>query len=72
MSGVENWSASKLLGEHVGGFTVRSICSVTKISVVPSNVTDIPDMRNGQNAAMDNRETPILLISVGAKCVLTS
>ncbi|XP_021812747.1 uncharacterized protein LOC110755775 isoform X2 [Prunus avium] len=72
MPGVENWSASKLLGEHVGGSAVRSICSVSKISIVPSDVTNIPDMRNGQNAATENRETPVLLISVGAKRVLTS
>ncbi|CAL9009232.1 unnamed protein product [Prunus brigantina] len=71
MPGVENWSASKLLGEHVGGSAVRSICSVSKISIVLSDVTNIPDT-NGQNAAMENIETPVLLISVGAKRVLTS
>ncbi|KAH0981980.1 hypothetical protein GBA52_009157 [Prunus armeniaca] len=71
MSGVENWSASKLLGEHVGGSAVRSICSVSKISIVLSDVTNIPDT-NGQSAAMENIETPVLLISVGAKRVLTS
>ncbi|KAI3787476.1 hypothetical protein L1987_41973 [Smallanthus sonchifolius] len=30
-SGVDNWSASKLLGEHVGGSAVRSLCSVQKL-----------------------------------------
>ncbi|BFG39861.1 hypothetical protein CerSpe_261350 [Prunus speciosa] len=40
--------------------------------MVPSNVTNIPDMRNGQNAAIENIETPVLLISVCAKRVLTS
>ncbi|CAL8163230.1 unnamed protein product [Prunus armeniaca] len=57
--GVEKWSPSKLLGEHVGGSVVRSICYVSKISIVPSDVTNIPDMRNGQNAAMENIETPV-------------
>ncbi|BFG29943.1 hypothetical protein CerSpe_162180 [Prunus speciosa] len=44
MPGVENWSASKLLREHVGGSAVRSICLVSKISIVPSDATNIPDM----------------------------
>ncbi|VVA30531.1 PREDICTED: WD repeat-containing 6 [Prunus dulcis] len=50
----------------------RSICSVSKITTVPSDLTNISDMRNGQNAAMENIETPVLLISVGAKWVSTS
>ncbi|KAL6280060.1 hypothetical protein ACE6H2_016941 [Prunus campanulata] len=40
--------------------------------MVPSNVTNIPDIRNGQDAAIENIETPVLLISVFAKRVLTS
>ncbi|CAB4278416.1 unnamed protein product [Prunus armeniaca] len=52
MPGVENWSASKLLGEHVGGSAMRSICCVSKISIVPSDVTNIPD-------TMENIETPL-------------
>ncbi|RXI09591.1 hypothetical protein DVH24_036055 [Malus domestica] len=66
--GVENWSASKLLGEHVGGSAVRSICCVSKLYIVPSDAASI----NEKNAAAENRETPVLLISVGAKRVLTS
>ncbi|CAN6706203.1 unnamed protein product [Malus baccata var. baccata] len=66
--GVENWSASKLLGEHVGGSAVRSICCSSKLYIVPSDTANI----NGKNAAAENRETPVLLISVGAKRVFTS
>ncbi|KAB2620162.1 hypothetical protein D8674_041787 [Pyrus ussuriensis x Pyrus communis] len=53
--GVENWSASKLLGSML-------------LNIVPSDTANI----NGKNAAAENRETPVLLISVGAKRVLTS
>ncbi|KAM1827142.1 hypothetical protein ACFX13_026409 [Malus domestica] len=66
--GVENWSASKLLGEHVGGSAVRSICCASKLYIVPSDTANI----NGKNAAAENRETPVLLISVGARRVFTS
>ncbi|PRQ45100.1 hypothetical protein RchiOBHm_Chr3g0486501 [Rosa chinensis] len=72
MPDVENWSGSKLLGEHVGGSAVRSICSVSKINILQSDMTGIPNLRTGNNGATENRETPTLLISVGAKRVLTS
>nr|XP_011467078.1 PREDICTED: uncharacterized protein LOC101298466 [Fragaria vesca subsp. vesca] len=72
MPGVENWSGSKLLGEHVGGSAVRSICSVSKINILPSDMTSYLNMRTRDNEATENRETPALLISVGAKRVLTS
>ncbi|XP_071686750.1 uncharacterized protein [Rutidosis leptorrhynchoides] len=64
-SGVDNWSASKLLGEHVGGSAVRSLCSVLKVHTI----TD--DIKN-QDKAIDDQEDPFLLISVGAKRVLTA
>ncbi|CAN1236319.1 WD repeat-containing protein 6 [Linum grandiflorum] len=62
--GVESWCMSKLLGEHVGGSAVRTICTVGKIHAITSN--SATDQRN------EDRETPFLLISVGAKRVLTS
>ncbi|CAN1353164.1 WD repeat-containing protein 6 [Linum perenne] len=65
--GVESWSMSKLLGEHVGGSAVRSICTVAKVHTIASN--SATDQRNEQN---EDREKPYLLISVGAKRVLTS
>lgn len=72
MPGVENWSGSKLLGEHVGGSAVRSICYVSKISILLSDMTGYLNVRTCDNEATENRETPALLISVGAKRVLTS
>uniref|UniRef100_A0A5B7C8Q1 WD repeat-containing protein 6 n=1 Tax=Davidia involucrata TaxID=16924 RepID=A0A5B7C8Q1_DAVIN len=69
---VESWSASKLLGEHVGGSAVRSICCVSKIHTIAADLTGMPNGINIQNVALDDRENPFLLISVGAKQVLTS
>ncbi|KAK9266700.1 hypothetical protein L1049_007353 [Liquidambar formosana] len=70
--GVENWSSSKLLGEHVGGSAVRSVCFVSKVHIIATDVTSIPNVINRQNAASEDRVNPLLLISVGAKRVLTS
>ncbi|KAJ1412523.1 WD40/YVTN repeat-like-containing domain superfamily [Sesbania bispinosa] len=70
--GTENWSMSKLLGEHVGGSAVRSICCVSKLHTISSDTSDVPDGRSKLNAAAEDKDNPILLISVGAKRVLTS
>ncbi|KAL5859325.1 hypothetical protein ACOSQ4_000621 [Xanthoceras sorbifolium] len=70
--GVENWSASKLLGEHVGGSAVKSICCVSEIHVIHSFVNNINEEINRQKADLEVKENPFLLISVGAKRVLTS
>ncbi|KAE8671243.1 hypothetical protein F3Y22_tig00111983pilonHSYRG00056 [Hibiscus syriacus] len=69
---VENWSASKLLGEHVGGSAVRSICFASKTHIIPSGVSTMPDMQEGQNDTSDGKQNPCLLVSVGAKRVLTT
>lgn len=58
---------SKLLGEHVGGSAVRSICCVSKLHTIPSDTTIVPD-----SATDEDKDNPTLLISVGAKRVLTS
>ncbi|KAF3567130.1 hypothetical protein DY000_02010826 [Brassica cretica] len=63
-----NWSTSELLGEHVGGSAVRSVCCVSNMHIIAS---DIPDI-GGEDSVMDDIESPCLLISVGAKRVLTS
>ncbi|THG19177.1 hypothetical protein TEA_002269 [Camellia sinensis var. sinensis] len=68
---VEEWSASSLLGEHVGGSAVRSICFVSKIHKLAADVTNMPNGINRLNADLGDRENPCLLISVGAKRVLT-
>ncbi|XP_061366242.1 uncharacterized protein LOC133309475 [Gastrolobium bilobum] len=70
--GIENWSMSKLLGEHVGGSAVRSICCVAKLHTISSYTADVPDGRSELNAVVDDKENPTLLISVGAKRVITS
>ncbi|XP_065859842.1 uncharacterized protein [Euphorbia lathyris] len=66
--GVDSWSSSKLLGEHVGGSAVRSICFVSKMHIISSDISSLYDGRSKQEK-IDN---PFLLISVGAKRVLTS
>ncbi|XP_039161352.1 WD repeat-containing protein 6 isoform X2 [Eucalyptus grandis] len=74
----DNWSSSKLLGEHVGGSAVRSICCVSNIHTTSSG-TSVSDVKGIENLPKDVKGTlmedecnPSLLISVGAKRVLTS
>ncbi|PWA96476.1 transducin family protein / WD-40 repeat family protein [Artemisia annua] len=66
-SGTDNWSASKLLGEHVGGSAVRSLCSVFKVHTLKD---DMDTKKHG--IPIDDQENQFLLISVGAKRVLTA
>ncbi|XP_060961502.1 tRNA (34-2'-O)-methyltransferase regulator trm734 [Cannabis sativa] len=70
--GVENWSESKLLGEHVGGSAVRSICYTSRIHVISSDLAKSTVALNKDDVFVENIENPFLLISVGAKRVLTS
>ncbi|XP_054801986.1 uncharacterized protein LOC129305854 isoform X2 [Prosopis cineraria] len=70
--GIENWSMSKLLGEHVGGSAVRSLCCVSKLQIISSRATNLCDGRGEPDTAIVDQDNPILLISVGAKRVLTS
>lgn len=67
--GMENWLSSQHLGEHVGGSAVRSICSVSKTHVFMP--FDIPNMVCRQNGTSEG-EDPFILISVGAKRVVTA
>nr|XP_043621149.1 WD repeat-containing protein 6 [Erigeron canadensis] len=67
-SDVDNWCASKLLGEHVGGSAVRSLCSVQTVHTLTDDKMDIKI----QGMAIDDHEDQFLLISVGAKRVLTA
>ncbi|XVE77500.1 hypothetical protein DITRI_Ditri13aG0067600 [Diplodiscus trichospermus] len=69
---MENWSTSKLLGEHVGGSAVRSICFLSKTHIIASDLSNMPGLEKGQNATSDSKQNPFLLVSVGAKRVLTS
>ncbi|KAF8401230.1 hypothetical protein HHK36_012160 [Tetracentron sinense] len=68
----ENWFASKLLGEHVGGSAVRSICFVSKVHITSVDRTYESNCRSSCTAASENINNQLLLISVGAKRVLTS
>lgn len=62
---LKNWSTSKLLGEHVGGSAVRSICCVSKMyTVLPNGIGSLKE-------DLKDLENPFLLISVGAKKVVT-
>lgn len=64
---LENWTASKLLGEHVGGSAVRSICCVSKMNIYVADSANVPFGTN-----LEDVDSPFLLISVGAKRVLTA
>ncbi|XP_020590632.1 uncharacterized protein LOC110031650 isoform X2 [Phalaenopsis equestris] len=64
----ESWRESKLLGEHIGGSAVRYICFISKIYSIGADQTCCI-----LNDVLDCSKTePTLLISVGAKQVLTS
>ncbi|XP_015968834.1 uncharacterized protein LOC107492340 [Arachis duranensis] len=69
---IENWSMSKLLGEHVGGSAVRSISCVSKLHTFSPSTTDVPGGNGELNAAVEGEDNLTLLISVGAKRVVTS
>ncbi|KAF5190872.1 Wd repeat-containing protein [Thalictrum thalictroides] len=68
----QNWFASKLFGEHVGGSAVRSICFVSKMYKTAVDKIYKFDSKYECKSALDETEIPSLLISVGAKRVLTS
>lgn len=51
---------------------MRSICPVSKIHTIPADATNMPNGTQRQHATWDGRENPFLLISVGAKRVITS
>ncbi|XP_029118842.1 uncharacterized protein [Elaeis guineensis] len=66
-----SWCESKLLGEHVGGSAVRSLCFIPKI------YTFRCETYNGSgkctcHPSIPRKDDQFLLISVGSKQVLTS
>nr|XP_027099999.1 uncharacterized protein LOC113719126 isoform X1 [Coffea arabica]XP_027100006.1 uncharacterized protein LOC113719126 isoform X1 [Coffea arabica] len=69
--GFKNWSTSKLLGEHVGGSAVRSLCCVSRTHKILLDLTNMPIKELRLDEAVEDPEDPCLLISVGAKRVLT-
>lgn len=68
---VKNWSSSQYLGEHVAGSAVRSVCFVSKMHIFMPNSFATPNEVYGQNGASED-ENPSILISVGAKRVVTA
>ncbi|XP_051118553.1 uncharacterized protein LOC127242882 isoform X2 [Andrographis paniculata] len=68
---MDNWSSSQYLGEHVGGSAVRSICSVSRMHIFMLDSANIPNAPYRQNGAAED-ENPSILISVGAKRVITA
>ncbi|XP_019250971.1 PREDICTED: uncharacterized protein LOC109229873 isoform X2 [Nicotiana attenuata] len=71
-SEIENWSTSKLLGEHVGGSAVRSIFFVSRLHRMVLDENDMPDSVNSEKGFLEDPEDLSLLISVGAKRVVTA
>ncbi|KAG6412590.1 hypothetical protein SASPL_125273 [Salvia splendens] len=69
--GMENWSSSQHLGEHVGGSAVRSICAVSKMHVFMPDPSNIRNVVYRQTGIVNGRD-PFILISVGAKRVVTA
>lgn len=61
-----------MLGEHVGGSAVRSICFVSNIHVILADTTNVLTSRDEEAESQESKYRPSLLISVGAKRVLTS
>ncbi|CAH9082556.1 unnamed protein product [Cuscuta epithymum] len=68
----ESWSVSMLLGEHVGGSAVRSICTLSKIHRVTVKATDVSESIHTQIGELENQGNVVLLVSVGAKRVITA
>ncbi|KAM3323632.1 putative protein isoform X1 [Capsicum chacoense] len=71
-SEIENWSTSKLLGEHVGGSAVRSIFFVSRLHRMVLDANDMPENGYGEKWFVEDPEDCSLLISVGAKRVVTA
>lgn len=67
-----NWQDSKLLGEHVGGSAVRSICFISGIHRFSADTSYNLAEENTIYVSTESNENQFLLISVGAKQVLTS
>ncbi|KAL3380551.1 hypothetical protein AABB24_000941 [Solanum stoloniferum] len=71
-SETENWSASKLLGEHVGGSAVRSIFFVSRLHRMVLDANDVHESVKSEKWFLKDPEDCSLLISVGAKRVVTA
>ncbi|KAL8544780.1 hypothetical protein ACS0TY_005123 [Phlomoides rotata] len=69
--GMENWSSSQHLGEHVGGSAVRSVCFVSKMHIFIPDSISIPNIFCGKKGMLEDKD-PFILISVGAKRVVTA
>lgn len=66
---MDKLNLSLLLGEHVGGSAVRSITTVSEIYTLQ---LEGDKRQHDFYSSIENRDTPLLLLSVGAKQVLTT
>ncbi|XP_068664109.1 uncharacterized protein [Aristolochia californica] len=71
-SGTKSWLTSKFLGEHVGGSAVKSICFISKIYTSKNEQLNTLYHQHTEHHSEDSQDHQMLLISVGAKQVLTS
>lgn len=66
---IDKLDLSLLLGEHVGGSAVRSITTVSKVYTLQ---LEGDKKQDDLCCSIENRDSPLLLLSVGAKQVLTT
>ncbi|KAG9444066.1 hypothetical protein H6P81_015406 [Aristolochia fimbriata] len=71
-SSTRSWLTSKYLGEHVGGSAVKSLCFISKIYTFRNEHLNTSYNQNIEHPSKDSQDCQMLLISVGAKQVLTS
>ncbi|RVX01429.1 hypothetical protein CK203_017454 [Vitis vinifera] len=72
LSSRSSWIATGCEDGTVRLTSCESICPVSKIHTIPADATNMPNGTQRQHATWDGRENPFLLISVGAKRVITS
>ncbi|CAI9104863.1 OLC1v1003646C1 [Oldenlandia corymbosa var. corymbosa] len=73
VQGSNSWTSSRLLGEHVGGSAVRSLCCVSKLYKIKfDSMSHMPNDVRSEKSSIEELENSLLLISVGAKRVVTA
>ncbi|KQK24040.1 uncharacterized protein LOC100829848 [Brachypodium distachyon] len=69
-SSAGRWFSSKLLGEHVGGSAVRATCFIPKTYTLVDKSCNY-SVSSG-DTLVEDKDTTVLLMSVGSKQVLTT
>lgn len=67
----KNWSTSKLLGEHVNGSAVKSLCVSLRLYTILGDPSNVCSGVHGVKENLGELDNFSFLISVGAKRVLT-